>query len=204
MLCLRMKNHKIACEIAVTNTTEYEVMNIQKCLSSGFDRMVVISADTRHLQNIRKRAELVLSPIHLSKVYFLEPENFHLFPESLPSKRSSDEPEPQKVIGYTIKPEVKESSPPKPLRRKPLLSILNHDRANCHRHLCSKTNTASAARSRCRDESTNRKGHRPIHCRLFGRCSEDPVFRRSCKRFAYSERGSECYGGDQLSDTTSR
>ena len=93
---------KIACEIAVTNTTDYEVLNIQKCLTSGFDRMVVISPDRRHLENIRKRAELILSPVHLDRVHFLEPENFHLFLESLPNIKSSDDAEPPKVKGYKV------------------------------------------------------------------------------------------------------
>lgn len=110
-VALEDKSHKIACEIAVTNTTEYEVMNIQKCLASGFDRLAVISSDSRHLQNIRKRTELVLSPAYLSKAHFLEPENFHLFLESLSRTGADDESEPPKVKGYMIKTEVSERSP---------------------------------------------------------------------------------------------
>lgn len=108
-VALENENTRIACEIAVTNTTEYEVQNIQKCLSSGFDRMVVISSDTKHLQNIRKRAELVLSPVHLSKVYFLEPENFHLFLDSIATVEISAS-EPAKVMGYSIKTSEKRLS----------------------------------------------------------------------------------------------
>ena len=33
---------KVACEVAVTNTIEYEVQSIQKCLSSGYDRVTVL------------------------------------------------------------------------------------------------------------------------------------------------------------------
>lgn len=121
-VALENENHRIACEIAVTNTTEYEVLNIRKCLSSGFDRLAVISSDTRRLQNIRKRAELVLSPVHISKVHFLEPENFHLFLESLSARRFDDEPEPQKVKGYTIKTEVKEPSPSEAVTKKNVIA----------------------------------------------------------------------------------
>ena len=102
-VALENENCRIACEIAVTNTTDYEVQNIQKCLSSGFDRMAVISTDTKHLQNIRKRAELILSPVHFSKVHFLEPENFHLFLDTLSTLKSSDYSESEKIKGYTVK-----------------------------------------------------------------------------------------------------
>ena len=110
-VALENEFHKIACEIAITNSTDYEVQNIQKCLTSGFDRVAVISTDGRHLQNIKKRVELVLSPVHFARVLFLEPENFHLFLESLQAKDSGEEAEPQRVKGYTIKVSEKDNSP---------------------------------------------------------------------------------------------
>lgn len=109
-VALENENFRIACEIAVSNTTEYEVQNIQKCLSSGFDRMAVVSTDARHLKNIQKRAGLVLSPVHISRVHFLEPEHFHLFLDSIPTIKSSDNTELEKVKGYTVKTSVKETS----------------------------------------------------------------------------------------------
>lgn len=77
--------YKIACEIAVTNTVVYETENIKKCLSSGFDKVTVISTDTKHLNEIRHSSKQVLTVDQSSKVHFLEPENFHLFLESLRS-----------------------------------------------------------------------------------------------------------------------
>lgn len=109
-VALDNQQHKIACEIAITNTIEYEVQNIQKCLTSGFDWMAVISTDTRHLQNIRKRAELILSPVYLSRVHFLEPESFHLFLDLLETCPPSETAVQEKVKGYEIKTSVKEIS----------------------------------------------------------------------------------------------
>jgi hypothetical protein len=106
-VALENEQIRIACEIAVTNTTEYEVYNIQKCLSSGFDRMSVVSSDARHLERIRKRAELMLTQPQLSKVHFLDPEHFHLFLDSLVAIRSSNNLEPEKVKGYIVKTSVK-------------------------------------------------------------------------------------------------
>lgn len=110
---------KIACEISVTNTTGYEIQNIQKCLASGFDKVVVISADEKHLSRIRKKAEADLSADQLAKIHFIEPERFHLFLENLTSGRLPDEiPEKAKVKGYQINTEFKESSETETAERK--------------------------------------------------------------------------------------
>lgn len=119
-VALENENYKIACEVAVTNTTEYEVQNIQKCLSAGFDQMVVISTDRRHLQNIQNRVQTVLSQDQLRKVHFLEPENFHLFLESLPSSKSVGDAEP-KIKGYKIRTTFKEISKPEIVTKKRII-----------------------------------------------------------------------------------
>lgn len=106
-VALENEHYKIACEIAVTNTYQYELQNIQKCLASGFDKVVVISSDTRHLGNIRKKAELIISPDQSAKVYFLEPENFHLFLENLESQKEEMK---TKVKGYKVNVGYKPSS----------------------------------------------------------------------------------------------
>jgi hypothetical protein len=94
---------KIACEIAVTNTVSYETLNIQKCLSAGYDRVVVVSTDTKHLQDIRRGAESLLNSAQSERVHFLEPENFPLFLESLQVEplifRQNS---PQKIKGYQV------------------------------------------------------------------------------------------------------
>lgn len=124
-IALENERHKIACEIAINNTTEYEVQNIQKGISSGFDHVVVLSSDARHLQQIRKRAELLLSPVNLSKTHFLEPENFHLFLKSLASAESDINAERQKVKGYRIKTTFqKRSKAESELRKNVTLDIL--------------------------------------------------------------------------------
>lgn len=100
---------KIACEIAVTNTVDYEVQNIQKCLASGFEKVVVVSADTKHLTNIKKKAEEIISTNQMSKVHFLEPEYFHLFLEKLNTDLDNRQ-QGNQVKGYKIKVSFKESS----------------------------------------------------------------------------------------------
>lgn len=120
-VALNNEKWKIACEIAVTNKAEYELQNIQKCLSSAFDRVVVISSDSKHLQNIRKRAELTLSPAHLSRVSFLEPENFHLFLSSLTAANSSTV-DPEKIKGYIVETSCKNRSESETAPRKKVIA----------------------------------------------------------------------------------
>lgn len=99
---------KIACEIAATNTVEYELNNIQKCLASGFDKVVVVSIDAKHLANIRRKIEAIISSEQFAKAHFLEPENFHLLLEKLQAD-STALPSDGKVKGYTINAGFKET-----------------------------------------------------------------------------------------------
>ncbi len=102
-VALENEHYKIACEIAITNTIEYELQNIQKCLASGFDKVVVISADVRHLENIKRQAEAICSGEQISRLHFLEPENFHLFLDSLNRQTDTSIAEKaEKVKGYRV------------------------------------------------------------------------------------------------------
>ncbi len=96
---------RIACEVANTNTVDYEIQNIQKGFTSGFQKVVVISQDTRHLNKIKRRAKKCLSRETLDKVHFLEPENFHLFLENLKSTESRQDSieEETRIRGYKVK-----------------------------------------------------------------------------------------------------
>ncbi len=67
---------RIACEISVTNTTEYEVQNIQKCLNAGFILVFMISNDSKHLSTIRKLAVTTIDPSLHNQVYFVSKDEF--------------------------------------------------------------------------------------------------------------------------------
>jgi hypothetical protein len=102
---LESDHMRIACEIAVTNTVEYEIQNIQKCLVAGFNKVAIVSNEKSHLARIRKQAETMIAGELLSNVYFLEPEHFHLFLEKLNAEAgtaalSGDNND--KVKGYSI------------------------------------------------------------------------------------------------------
>jgi Type IV secretion-system coupling protein DNA-binding domain len=109
-VALESETVKIAVEVAATNTVEYEVQNIQKCLASGFDKVVVISNDTKHLANIKNKVELIVAETQLSKVSYLEPEHFHLFLEKLNNESENRIKKETKVKGYKVNVSYKEAS----------------------------------------------------------------------------------------------
>ncbi len=113
-VALESEHLKIACEVAVSNTVQYEIQNIQKCLASGFEKVVVVSNDPKHLANIRKQAEAVIAEAQFAKVHFLEPENFHLFLESLAQKADTK----NKIKGYTVNINFKANSESEDASRK--------------------------------------------------------------------------------------
>jgi type IV secretion system coupling TraD/TrwB family protein len=67
---------RIACEVSVTNTPEYEVQNIQKCLKSGFDFVFMISNDLKHINSIQSLANSSIESSSYEKIYFVSKEEF--------------------------------------------------------------------------------------------------------------------------------
>lgn len=92
---------KIACEVAVTNTVEYEVQSVQKCLSSGYNQVIVLSVNEPHLNAIERLAASTIGADHIGKVAFLKPDDFHLYLERLCSENPDAWGDP-KVKGYKI------------------------------------------------------------------------------------------------------
>lgn len=93
----------IACEISVTNEPDYELQNLQKCLAGGFEKVVLISADERHLARIRRLTEQSLTQVEIERIEFLTPEGFHAWLDQLPP---AEEPV-EKVNGYRVRRKMK-------------------------------------------------------------------------------------------------
>lgn len=103
-VALESEAGQIACEISVTNEPSYELQNIQKCFAAGYERVVIISPDVRHLGQIRKTAKEDLSEEQTEKTEFLTPEEFHTWLEKLPSYADAEE---RKVKGFKVKLKMK-------------------------------------------------------------------------------------------------
>ncbi len=95
---------KIACEISVTSTEEYELKNIQKCLAAGYATVILLSSDRRVLNKIKKLAASQLEEGTLASVLFLLPEEFVSF---LEESASADVTREDLVRGYKVKVQYK-------------------------------------------------------------------------------------------------
>lgn len=69
---LKRDGRRYAIEISVTTGPEQELHNVQKCLSAKYDRVLLCSTETRHLQALRGFITTQLSPEEIKKVRFLD------------------------------------------------------------------------------------------------------------------------------------
>ncbi len=91
----------VAVEVAVTNSVEYEVSNVQKCLSSGYDHVVVLSVDESHLRQIELAAATTIADVQIKKVAFLKPDDLDLYLKRLCRDELDLSTDP-KIKGYRI------------------------------------------------------------------------------------------------------
>ncbi|MBL7837027.1 MAG: type IV secretion system DNA-binding domain-containing protein [Bacteroidetes bacterium] len=91
---------KIACEVSVTTGEEWEAHNVEKCLTAGYDEVIVCSNDPKNLQRIREQLEKKLSNNQLLKVLTLEPDEvIEYFDRQIVQKSNIE----KIVKGYRVK-----------------------------------------------------------------------------------------------------
>jgi len=91
---------QIAIEISVTNSIDYEVSNIMKCLKSDHSHVCMISESSIHLKNIKKRLKENISNAEYKKVKFLSPEEFPNYLDNIEPKRKK---KTKRIRGYRVK-----------------------------------------------------------------------------------------------------
>jgi len=99
-VALEKNGRKIACEISVSTTSEQELGNIQKCLASGFETVLVISPEKKSLANIREEVESSLEKDAAERIHYLTLEEFLNF---LDEEEASAAGKEQTVRGYKVK-----------------------------------------------------------------------------------------------------
>jgi hypothetical protein len=100
---LERAGHRIACEISVSSTSDYECNNIRKCLAAGFEKIVVLSSERKRLTKIRQMIE---AEVDNEKVLFLQPEEFIVFLDQMDAEQLNSE---KTVRGYKVKVKHKAS-----------------------------------------------------------------------------------------------
>lgn len=98
---LHRDDFKIACEISVTNTVEYEVQNIQKCFTAGYSLVFMISDNTKHLAAIREQAVLGIDKLLHNRLYFVSKGDFVVQLDLLLAQK--ERPTETRKKGYRVK-----------------------------------------------------------------------------------------------------
>lgn len=91
---------KYACEITISTTTEWEIHNIEKCVSAGYATVFVCSTDKRRLQKIAE--ELRTLTVKSASIHTYTPEELFFHLDTIVAKDASAE---KTVKGYRVKVE---------------------------------------------------------------------------------------------------
>jgi hypothetical protein len=73
---LRRGDRTIACEVSVTNTVEYEVANVAKCLQAGFNHVASVCRNRKKLARIQEALPATIPADQIQRVGFYAPDEF--------------------------------------------------------------------------------------------------------------------------------
>jgi len=99
-VALEKEGRSIACEISVTTSVEHEVGNVQKCLTAGFEHVVLLLTERRMMAKARDAIAATVSEDERARVHVLTTEEFFTFVETLEAHAAGRE---GKVLGYKVK-----------------------------------------------------------------------------------------------------
>ncbi|REJ81318.1 MAG: ATP-binding protein [Bacteroidetes bacterium] len=111
---LERNGKRIACEVCMTTTDNWEVHNIEKCLKAGYDLVLECSTNKKTLERIRKKVDETFPESLRGKILILEPEYFFQYLDSQIASEASTE---VKVKGYRVKVEYN-PLPPEEIKKK--------------------------------------------------------------------------------------
>jgi len=97
---LEQDGRRIACEVSVTSTDEQELSNIEKCLRSGYDRVILCSPERRILEKIKLLAFQRVDESDRGKLLFFQPEELFSYLETEAATMGGKE---ERVKGYKVK-----------------------------------------------------------------------------------------------------
>lgn len=110
---LTFKGERIACEISISTGRDHEFGNIEKCLAAGYERVLFISADARHLAAMETLAGGSFENGDRTKLHFASPEDAL----SLLSRWCGDG-EVKTVRGYKVRTSIETADPADAERRR--------------------------------------------------------------------------------------
>jgi Helicase HerA, central domain/TraM recognition site of TraD and TraG len=96
---LSKDNKTIAVEICVTTDPDWEMHNIQKCLTAQYDMVISLCGDPKQLDKIKKKCKAGISNFEQHPVQFFTPDALFAF---LNTAVTSAEPQEQIIKGYRV------------------------------------------------------------------------------------------------------
>jgi hypothetical protein len=99
---LERNGKRIACEIGMTTTTEWELHNIEKCIAAGYDVVVAIAKSKEMIRVMQEEIKKNIDVTFQSKVMVLEAESLVAYLDTEIAKEASTE---TRIKGYRVKVE---------------------------------------------------------------------------------------------------
>ena len=99
---LERNGKRIACEVSITTSAEWELHNIAKCLVAGYEIIIACSPHKNTLQKIQQAMRQQLTEEQRAKVLTLEPDAFFQYLDELVLKEATTE---ERVRGRIVRRE---------------------------------------------------------------------------------------------------
>lgn len=97
---LERDGKKIACEISITSTPDYELGNIEKCLKAGYEKVILCAPDKKALEKIKVLTTQKFTDQDQERIFFFHPDELFFFLEGEAAKDAGKE---ERVKGYKVK-----------------------------------------------------------------------------------------------------
>ncbi len=99
---LEKNGKRIACEIGVTTSKEWEVHNIEKCLVAGYEVVIALAVDKKAAELMQRELSQKLDPHFRSRVFVMEADMLFQYLDQEAAKEATTE---TKMKGYRVKVE---------------------------------------------------------------------------------------------------
>lgn len=96
---LERYGRRVACEIGVTTSKQWELHNIEKCLTAGYEFVVAIATDGKAIEKMQKQIDTKLDAVLQKRVWATDVESFFAYLDKLIAQEASIE---TRMKGYRV------------------------------------------------------------------------------------------------------
>jgi len=103
-VALQFDDYKVAVEISVANSVDYEIQNIKKCLDDDYNLVFMVSDAREHLKKIKTKALNIIDAKFHHRIHFMNSDEISTYLDALQIKPEKNE---KRVRGYKVKVDYK-------------------------------------------------------------------------------------------------